>query len=128
MSAFFQPLVLTRLADWCVWAPPNGPTTIGESEADEVAWCTKAGRGTRLIPAGAITGVQFMKTPSYLEVIAFIDQTQLDMAADDFGGELDPHGADLVSAIQRLSVACHLTDGDSVVTPSVPSCSRTTSL
>lgn len=83
--------------DWCVWAPPTGPTTIGESEGTEVAWCTKPGHGTRLIPAGAITGVQFLKSPSYLEVIAFLDQTKLNLTPDDFGGELDPHGADLVS-------------------------------
>ena len=84
-------------ADWCVWAPPTGPTTIGESEGDEVAWCTKPGRGTRLIPAGAITGVQFLKARSYVEVLAFFDQTKLNMTPDDYGGELDPHGRDLVS-------------------------------
>ena len=81
-----------------MWAPPSGPTTIGDSEGDEVAWCTKPGRGTRIIPAGAITGVQFLRAPSYLEVIAFFDQTKLNMTPDDFGGELDPHGADLVSS------------------------------
>ena len=40
--------------------------------------------------------MQFLKAPSYLEVIAFIDQTKLNLTPDDFGGELDPHGADLV--------------------------------
>ncbi|KAJ2966899.1 hypothetical protein NUW54_g13672 [Trametes sanguinea] len=69
--------------------------TIGDTEGEEVAWCTKKGRGTRLIPAGALTGVQFMKTPGYLQVVGFIDQTKINLQADDGGGELDPHGADL---------------------------------
>jgi hypothetical protein len=36
-----------------------------------------------------------MRTPDYVQVVGFIDQTQINMAAGDFGGELDPHGADL---------------------------------
>ncbi|KIP05430.1 hypothetical protein PHLGIDRAFT_36459 [Phlebiopsis gigantea 11061_1 CR5-6] len=94
-NSLCQTAFINHVDDWCVWAPATGPTTIGDSEGQEVAWCTKPGRGTRLIPAGAITGVQFLVAPSYLEVIAFLDQTQLNLAADDFGGELDPHGADL---------------------------------
>lgn len=90
-----QTAFINHIDDWCVWAPPKGPTTIGESEGEEVAWCTKPGRGTRLIPAGAITGVQFLRAKSYIEVIAFLDQTLLNLQADDYGGELDPHGADL---------------------------------
>ena len=62
-----------------------------------VAWCTKAGRGTRLIPEGALTGVQFMRTSAYVQVIGFIDQTKINIQDGDYGGELDPHGADLVS-------------------------------
>ncbi|GJE88853.1 hypothetical protein PsYK624_049400 [Phanerochaete sordida] len=90
-----QTAFINHIDDWCVWAPPTGPTTIGESEGQEVAWCTKPGRGTRLIPAGAIKGVQFLVAKSYIEVLAFLDQTMLNMTPDDFGGELDPHGADL---------------------------------
>ncbi|KAG5340090.1 hypothetical protein C0989_002792 [Termitomyces sp. Mn162] len=60
-----------------------------------VAWCTKSGRGTRVIPSGAITGVQFTKTPDYVQVVGFIDQTKINIAAGDSGGEMDPHGADL---------------------------------
>ena len=70
---------------------------ISDTEGEEVAWCTKPGRGTRIIPDGALQGVQFMRTPDYVQVVGFIDQTQINMAADDGGGELDPHGADLVS-------------------------------
>lgn len=35
-----------------------------------------------------------MTTPDYVQVVGFIDQTLIDLAADDYGGELDPHGAD----------------------------------
>ncbi|PSR73721.1 hypothetical protein PHLCEN_2v10440 [Hermanssonia centrifuga] len=94
-SSLCQTAFVNDASDWCVWAPPNGPSTIGDTEGEEVAWCTKPGRGTRLIPAGAITGVQFVRSPSYLQVIAFMDQTKLNLEASDFGGELDPHGADL---------------------------------
>lgn len=37
-----------------------------------------------------------METPDYIQVVGFIDQTKINLAADDFGGELDPHGADFV--------------------------------
>ncbi len=49
------------------------------------------------MPEGTLKGVQFMKTPGYLQVVGFIDQTKLNIQDGDFGGELDPHGADLVS-------------------------------
>ncbi|KAF8757187.1 hypothetical protein RHS01_04027 [Rhizoctonia solani] len=71
---------------------PN--SLIGNTEGEAVAWCTKPGRGTRLIPAGALTGVQFMKTRSYVQVTGFIKQDQINIAANDDGGEMDPHGAD----------------------------------
>lgn len=90
-------MYLTMLADFCLWAPPNGPTTIGETEHEEVAFCSKPGYGTRVFPPGALQGVQFMKTPDYVQVVGFIDQTKINLKSDDYGGELDPHGADLVS-------------------------------
>lgn len=80
--------------DFCLWAPPTGPETIGDTEGEEVAWCTKPGHGSRLIPAGALQGVQFMRTPDYVQVVGFIDQTKINLQANDSGGELDPHGAD----------------------------------
>jgi hypothetical protein len=92
----FTFLIMSR-ADFCLWAPPNPNSTIGDTEGQEVAWCTKPGHGTRLIPAGALQGVQVIKTPNYIQFAGFIDQTQINLAAGDYGGELDPHGADLVS-------------------------------
>lgn len=59
-----------------------------------VAWCTQPGRGTRLIPEGALKGVQFTEAPNYIQVVGYIDQTQINIVAGDYGGEMDPHGAD----------------------------------
>lgn len=36
-----------------------------------------------------------MRTPDYVQVVGFVDQTLINIQAGDFGGELDPHGADL---------------------------------
>jgi hypothetical protein len=37
-----------------------------------------------------------MRTPDYLQVVGFINQTLIDLAANDTGGEMDPHGDDSV--------------------------------
>jgi hypothetical protein len=89
-----QTAIINSIDDFCFWAPPTGPTTIGETEHEEVAWCTKPGHGSRLIPAGALKGVQFMRTPDYVQVVGFVDQIFINLSPDDYGGELDPHGAD----------------------------------
>lgn len=89
-----QTAIINSIDDFCLWAPPTGPTTIADTEQEEVSWCTKPGHGGRLIPAGALKGVQFMKTPDYVQVVGFIDQSFINLTPDDFGGELDPHGAD----------------------------------
>lgn len=36
-----------------------------------------------------------MKTPDYLQVVGFLKQELINLTPDDYGGELDPHGADL---------------------------------
>ena len=69
-----------------MWSSTQPSDTIGESEAREVAWCTKPGHGTRVIPAGAITGVQWLYAKNYVQVVGYIDQTQVSLAADDLGG------------------------------------------
>ncbi|KAJ6499719.1 hypothetical protein C8R47DRAFT_971354 [Mycena vitilis] len=89
-----QTAFVNALDDFCFWAPPKPNSIIADSEGEEVAWCTKPGRGTRLIPPDALQGVQFMRTDGYLQVAGFIDQTKVNMMPDDSGGELDPHGAD----------------------------------
>ncbi|KAG6834005.1 hypothetical protein H0H93_012612, partial [Arthromyces matolae] len=94
-SSLCQTSFLDSLDDFCLWGPPNPNSAVGDAEGEMVAWCTKPGRGTRVIPAGAITGVQFTHTPDYVQVVGFIDQTKINIAAGDSGGEMDPHGADL---------------------------------
>ncbi|PPQ66939.1 hypothetical protein CVT24_008536 [Panaeolus cyanescens] len=79
---------------FCLWAPPNPGQTVGDIEGEMVAWCTKPGHGTRVIPAGTISGVQLTRTPDYIQVVGFMDQTKINMVAGDWGGEMDPHGAD----------------------------------
>ncbi|KAF8897989.1 hypothetical protein CPB85DRAFT_193516 [Mucidula mucida] len=89
---------LVRLAsvnsvdDWCLWAPPEAGLTIGETEHEVVAWCTKPRNGARVIPDGVITGVSFIKTDFYVQLMAYGDFTKLNIIDGDYGGELDPHG------------------------------------
>ena len=73
-------------------AQPN--SIIGVTEQEEVAWCTKSGRGTRLIPDGTLKGVHFVKTPDYVQVTGVGDFTKLNIQKKDEGGELDDRGAD----------------------------------
>ncbi|KAJ6543622.1 carbohydrate-binding module family 13 protein [Mycena vulgaris] len=79
--------------DFCLWAPPT-KGSIGNTEREEVAWCSKSGRGTRTIPNGALKGVHFVKTPDYVQVTGVGDFTKINIPGGDSGGELDPHGAD----------------------------------
>ncbi|KAG6844648.1 hypothetical protein H0H87_005099 [Tephrocybe sp. NHM501043] len=90
-----QTSFLNSIDDFCLWGPDPANSVVADKEGEMVAWCTKPGRGTRLIPNGALKGVQFMRTPDYVQVVGFIDQTQINIAAGDYGGEMDPHGADL---------------------------------
>jgi len=85
-------LSVNSVDDFCLFAPPT-LQTISDSETIEVAWCTKPRNNARLIPDGTITGVSFLKTDFYVQLIGYGDLTQLNIPAGDFGGELDPHGA-----------------------------------
>ena len=90
-----NPLILPL--DFCLFAPPTPDSTIGDTEGVEVAWCTKKGHGTRLIPEGTLKGVQLIQSPGYIEIVGFIDQTKLNLQDGDYGGELDSGGQDGVS-------------------------------
>jgi len=94
-NSLCQTSFLNSLDDFCLWAPSKPDSLISDTEGEEVAWCTKPGRGTRTIPASALQGVQFMRTPDYVQVVGFIDQSQINIKTGDSGGELDPHGADM---------------------------------
>ncbi|KAI0827842.1 hypothetical protein BC628DRAFT_119832 [Trametes gibbosa] len=95
-NSMCQNAYLNSLDDWCIFAPPKpGPgSAIEDTEQIEVAWCTKDGHGTRLIPDGSITGAHFVQTPDYVQITGVGDLTQINIPAGNEGGELDPHGAD----------------------------------
>ncbi|KAI9508526.1 hypothetical protein F5148DRAFT_1195187 [Russula earlei] len=95
-TSLCQNAFVNAVDDFCLFAPPNpGPgSVIGNTERIEVSWCLKSGYGTRVIPAGAITGAHFVHTPDYVQVTGVGDLTKINIPAGDAGGELDPHGAD----------------------------------
>jgi hypothetical protein len=90
-----QTLIFNGPDDFCLWGSPTADGSIGDVEAKVVAYCTKPYHGTRLISAGAITGLQWTKTPGYIQAVGFINNTGIGLDPTDEGGELDPHGADL---------------------------------
>ncbi|KAJ2915386.1 hypothetical protein MD484_g5027, partial [Candolleomyces efflorescens] len=81
--------------DWCIWGPKDPNGVVGNIEGEMIAWCSKPGHGTRLIPQGALTGLQWIQTSDYVQAVGFLDQTLVNIAEGDWGGEMDPHGADL---------------------------------
>ncbi|KAJ6510855.1 hypothetical protein C8R45DRAFT_1088993 [Mycena sanguinolenta] len=89
-------LSLNSIDDFCVFAPPEiillWPDTIGDTETEEVAWCTQPRNNARLIPDGTITAVTFLKTDFYVQIMGLGDFTKLNIQEGDEGGELDPHG------------------------------------
>ncbi|KIM23302.1 hypothetical protein M408DRAFT_321139 [Serendipita vermifera MAFF 305830] len=89
-----QTAIINSVDDFCLWGAPEPNSLIGDTEGEAVAWCTKPGHGTRVMPAGTITGLTFVKTPDYIQVTGLINQANINIAADDSGGEMDPHGAD----------------------------------
>jgi len=93
-SSLCQTSYLNSLDDFCIWGPIKPDSQIADTEGELVAWCTKPGRGTRVIPSGALTGVQFIQTPGYVQVTGRINQTLINIMHGDSGGEEDPHGAD----------------------------------
>ncbi|KAJ7060503.1 hypothetical protein C8F01DRAFT_1084219 [Mycena amicta] len=81
-----------RLTTFCLFAPPEPNSVIGDTEGEEVAWCVKPRNNARVIPDGTITGVSFLKTPFYVQILGTGDLTKLNIKKGDSGGELDPHG------------------------------------
>jgi len=85
---------LNSLSDFCLWSSPTPDNEVADFEAEAVAWCTQPTHGARLIPSGAITGVQFIRTPGYVQVTGHITLADININPNDDGGELDPHGDD----------------------------------
>jgi hypothetical protein len=80
------------VTDFCLWAPPVPGSSVADYESSVLSYCTKSGRGTRVIPDGTIKGAQFVYAPSYVQVSGYGDFTNMNIVAGDAGGELDPHG------------------------------------
>ncbi|KAG0149796.1 hypothetical protein CROQUDRAFT_104754 [Cronartium quercuum f. sp. fusiforme G11] len=85
---------LDSIEGFCLWGAPQPNSAVGDVEGEMVAYCTKKSYGARMIASGAITGIQATRTPSYIQVVGFIDQTTLNLKPNDSGGEEDPNGAD----------------------------------
>ncbi|KAF5374206.1 hypothetical protein D9758_004641 [Tetrapyrgos nigripes] len=81
-----QTAFVNHLDDFCIFAPPSPNSTIGDSEGEVVAWCTKPGRGTRLIPEGTLKGVQLVQSPGYIQIVGFIDPEKINCQVGDDGG------------------------------------------
>ncbi|KAF8171069.1 hypothetical protein K438DRAFT_1982343 [Mycena galopus ATCC 62051] len=92
-ASMCQTMFVNHIDDFCLWAPPAANTTISDSEGEEVAWCSKKGHGTRIMPEGTITSFQMIKTPSYIQIAGTMNQNYLNVGGTD-GGELDSGGQD----------------------------------
>ncbi|KAL1413823.1 hypothetical protein Q8F55_001607 [Vanrija albida] len=98
-DALCQTAVFNSIEDFCIWGGPGttGTDTIGVVEAAVVAYCSRSGHGARIFPEGTFQSLQFMKTPAYIQIVGYFNQTAgANLAPTDTGGELDPHGADLL--------------------------------
>lgn len=92
-NSLCQNAFINSATDFCLWSSRT-PGAVGDTERDEISWCTKPGYGTRLIPDGTLASVHFVKTPAYVQVTGTGDFTKINIIPGDEGGELDPHGAD----------------------------------
>jgi len=92
-SSNCQTLWINDANDFCLWAPPT-LGAIGDTEREEVAYCSKSGRGTRTFPDNTLQGVHFVKTPDYVQITGVGDFTKINVCKGDSGGELDNRGAD----------------------------------
>jgi len=95
-NSLCQTAFVNSIDDFCLWGPPVAGTEIGNIEGEVVAYCSKPGHGTRVMAAGTLKSVQFMRTSAYIQVTGSLNQEGIGMSPTDYGGELDPHGADLL--------------------------------
>lgn len=92
-SSNCQTLWINSVDDFCLWGPPVNDS-IGDTEREQVAYCTHGTHGSRVFPAGTFSGVHFVKTPDYVQITGQGDFTKINIPNGDEGGELDNHGAD----------------------------------
>ncbi|KAJ6632169.1 hypothetical protein B0H10DRAFT_1901591 [Mycena sp. CBHHK59/15] len=104
-------LSVNSIDDFCLFAPPTANSQIADTETLEIAWCTQPRNNARVIPDGTITGVSFLKTDFYVQIMGTGDFTKLNIAAGDQGGELDPHGATGAGNPVGGNVTTNIVDG-----------------
>lgn len=51
----------------------------------EQSYCTDFGHGTRVMPKGTITSLQFMRTSTYIQVTGQFNQTGIGLDPTDYG-------------------------------------------
>jgi hypothetical protein len=91
-------------SDFCGFFPSTPNQTIADTEGIEVAWCSKKGHGTRGMPPDTIHGIQVLNNPNYIQIVAYIDQTKINIQAGDYGGELDGWAQDGVRVLPQRYV------------------------
>lgn len=92
-----QTAITNNISDFCLWGSPTPDGSIGDIEAAVVAYCTTDKHGTRVIPPGAITGLQVRA--------CFRDPTASPCAFFLFRESLQPQLAELRSAHQTVAAA-----------------------
>ncbi|KAJ6586453.1 hypothetical protein DFH09DRAFT_1260118 [Mycena vulgaris] len=103
-------LSVNSIDDFCIFAPPY-LAKIPDTESVEVAWCIQPRNNARVIPDGTFTGLSFLKTDFYVQIYGFGDFTKLNIAPNDAGGELDPHGATGAGNPEGGNVSTTIVDG-----------------
>ncbi|KNZ58377.1 hypothetical protein VP01_1940g3 [Puccinia sorghi] len=74
-NSLCQTLFINSAEDFCVFGPPK-PLAVGEAERIAVAYCSKDGHGTRLIPPNTFTSMHYVRTPHYVQITALGDVNQ----------------------------------------------------
>jgi hypothetical protein len=93
-TSLCQNMYVNNVQDFCLWGPQVAGSVIGNVEQIVIAYCTHPNRGTRLFPEGTLKSAHFVETPDYIQITGSGNFQNINIAAGDAGGELDPHGAD----------------------------------
>lgn len=88
-----QNLFIYSAENFCFFAPAT-QMPVGTAERDVVAYCSKDGYGTRLIPPNTFKSLHYIRTPHYVQITGLGDFTKVNVPPKDEGGEMDPSGAD----------------------------------
>ena len=80
-----QTAITNNISDFCLWGSPTPGGSIGDVEAAVVAYCTTDKHGTRVIPPGAITGLQ----------VCACFHRSCDLVSRIFRESLQPHAVEM---------------------------------